>query len=459
MKLLGAVFYLLVFILIDPPLSAQSSKDIVAGPMLGQVELRTAKIWVEVKPGTPVELWYWKKGNMTAAKKLSETTNAKSWFSPITFDLVALDMNTTYEYQIMTHNTSNKKPARADGQFKTKDLWQYRKPAPDFSFLAGSCFFVNEPVYDRPQPYGLDSSIFETMAKEKADFMLWVGDNWYTREPDFFSDWGLWYRASHDRSAPILQNFLKVMAHYAIWDDHDYGPNNGDKSYTLKETSRKIFSSYWANPSYGEDGKGIYTKLSYGDADLFLLDARTFRSADFMDPLIDGKPNPDKRMFGEKQMSWLKNALINSYAPFKIIVTGSQMLNVASTQDCLKEYPVEFEELLGFLQTEKINGVLFMTGDRHHSEIIQYKRASGYTMYDITSSPLTSGIAAVSGDEKNNPDRISGTLVEAQNYTRVSISGKPKERQLKVEFLGLKGEKRAEWNIDENELRFPPIKK
>lgn len=459
MKSFFLVPLFLLCILINNISSAQLSKDIVAGPMLGQVELRTAKIWIEVKPGTSVELWYWKKGNMAAARKLSESTSAKSWFAPITFNLVGLDINTGYEYQIITNNKGSVKPSKPHGQFTTKDLWQWRKPVPDFSFLAGSCSYVNEPKYDRPQPYGKDSSIFEAMAKEKANFMLWLGDNWYTRESDFFSEWGLWYRASHDRSIPILQNFLKAMPHYAIWDDHDYGPNNGDKSYYLKETSRKVFTSYWGNPSYGEDEAGIYTKLSYGDADFFLLDDRTCRSADFMNAFIDGKPNPDKRMFGKKQMSWLKNALISSYASFKIIVTGSQVLNVASTQDCLNDYPIEFVELLGFLEIEKINGVIFMTGDRHHSEVIQYKRPKAYTLYDITTSPLSAGVAAVGGTEKDNPERIPGTLVEAQNYSRITVSGKQKERKLKVEFLSLKGEKLAEWNIDENDLIFPSIKK
>jgi alkaline phosphatase D len=304
----------------------------------------------------------------------------------------------------------------------------------------------------------MDSSIIGTMAKEKSAFMLWLGDNWYTRESDFFDDWGLWYRASHDRSSPILQGLLKAMPHYATWDDHDYGPNNADRSYSLKETSRKVFTSYWANPSYGEDGQGIYTKFSYGDVEFFLLDDRTFRSADFMNATVDGKPNPEKRMFGEKQMAWLKNALINSYAPFKIVVSGSQVLNVASRQDCLKDYPVEFEELLGFLEAERITGVVFMSGDRHHSEVIRYQRPNAYALYDITTSPLTAGVAAVREPEKSNPERMAGTLVEAQNYSRISISGKAKERKLKVEFLGLKGEKLGEWNIDETQLIFPPTK-
>src|SRR5690349_1720404 len=81
-----------------------AAAQVVAGPMPGHVELRTAKIWVEVKPGTAVELWYWKKGNMASAQKLSANTNAVSWYAPVVFDLVNLDMNTPYEYQVLTNN-------------------------------------------------------------------------------------------------------------------------------------------------------------------------------------------------------------------------------------------------------------------------------------------------------------------------------------------------------------------
>jgi len=435
-------------------LSNSSLAQLVAGPMPGHVELRTAKIWVEVKPGSSVELWYWKKTGTGTAQKLFVLTTASHWFSPVVFDLVNLEMNTTYEYAVAVNKRLIKRPAKADGQFTTLELWQWRKPAPDFSFLTGSCSYFNEPIYDRPGiPYGKDSSIFEAMAKEKASFMLWLGDNWYTREADYYSQWGLWYRASRDRGLPVLQNFLKSMPHYAIWDDHDYGPNDADKSFVFKETSRNVFVNYWANPSYGQEGQGIYTRVSYGDCDFFLMDDRYFRSNDDMEPLADGKPNPLKRMWGAIQMEWLKNALLQSKAPFKFIVTGSQTLNLASPYDCLQDYPVEFEELMGFLSAEKINGLLFLTGDRHHSEVIRYDRRENYSLYDITSSPLTSGTGFVSGKEKENPARVSNTLVEAQNYTRISVSGKTGERKLTVEFLGIKGEKLTEWSINEKDLK------
>jgi alkaline phosphatase D len=438
-------------------ISVTSQSQIVAGPMLGQVEIRTAKIWVEVEPGTSVQLSYWKKdaGQQSAAQKLFATANdASAWFAPVTFDITGLDMNSTYQYQITATNKGNKR-STAVSEFTTKDLWQWRKPAPDFSFLTGSCAYFNEPKFDRPgKPYGGDSTIFEAMAKEKSAFMLWLGDNWYTREADYFSDWGLWYRAHRDRSLPVLQNFLKAMPHYAIWDDHDYGPNNADKSYTLKETSRKVFKSYWANPSYGMSEEGIYTKVSYSDADFFLMDDRYFRSADDMAAYSFDKPNADKRMWGKEQIEWLKNQLLTSTATFKFIVTGSQSLNMLSPVDCLQSYPIEFNELMSFLITEKINGVLFLTGDRHHSEVIRYDRRDGYPLFDITSSPLTSGVAKVYDTEKDNPSRMAGTLVEAQNYTRISINGKRGERVLTAEFLGIKGEKLATWSVSEKDLKM-----
>jgi alkaline phosphatase D len=446
LKLLIPVF----FFLISSSLQAQ----LVSGPMPGHIELRTAKIWVEVKPGTQVDLWYWKKGARDTQKSLSKSVPASDWFGPVTFDLVGLEFNTTYEYNVVINPKSKKSPETASGEFTTQDLWQYRKPVADFSFLAGSCSYTNEPYFDRPgSPYGKDSSIFETMSKEKASFMLWLGDNWYTREADFFSEWGMWYRASHDRSSRVLQGFLKSMPHYAIWDDHDFGPNNADQSFVLKETSRKVFMNYWANPSYGEDNKGIYSKVSYNDCDFFLMDDRYWRSADDMESYILSQPNTEKKMWGAIQMEWLKNSLIQSRAPFKFIVTGSQVLNTASPFDCMQHYPVEFSELMGFLSAEKIGGVIFLTGDRHHSEVVKYERAGEYSLYDVTSSPLTSSPAKVIAKEQNYPARVPGTLVEAQNYSRFTITGKAGERQLSLQFLGLKGEKLGEWTINEKDLR------
>lgn len=431
--------------------SAQSRKGLVAGPVLGQVEYRTATIWAELAKDEKAVLTYWKKGeNRVGSKALANYSYdaAIQGMNVVHFDCTGLEVNTTYEYELKVGNV-----VADTGSFTTKELWQWRKPAPDFSFLTGSCSYMNQPQYDRPgKPYGGDSSIYSTMARENAAFMLWLGDNWYTREVDYFSKWGLWYRAQYDRSRPILQPFWKKMPHYAIWDDHDFGPNDMGTEYVLKEESRKVFMNYWANPSYGENGKGIYTKISYSDVDIFMLDDRTWRSADNIKDSVNGKPNPEKKMFGDKQMLWLKDALAGSNATFKVIATGSQVLNPKSPFDCFRKFPVEYDELMRFIKEQKVKGVLFLTGDRHHSEVIRVEGLVDYPMYDVTVSPLTSGTHVFGGDEKENPFRVIG-IDQKQNYGRISVSGKQKERKLTVTFLGLAGDRLGEWSVTENELK------
>jgi alkaline phosphatase D len=447
MKKTLTAFFCQFFLLI---IFAQSS-GIVSGPMLGPVELRDAKIWIEVSPAVKsVSLQYKKKGEIKP-RTIIYKGQLGNEFNPLQLTIGGLDFNTAYAYQFIIDG----KPSAAKGGFTTKDLWQYRKPAPDFSFLTGSCAYFNQSVYDRPgTPYGKDSSIFESMAREKAAFMIWLGDNWYTREVDYFSEWGLWYRAQRDRAQPVLQNFWKAMPHVATWDDHDYGPNDIGKNYTLKNVSRDIWKHYWCNPSYGENEEGIYTMYSWGDVDFFLTDDRWWRSADRMKDSVDGKPNPGKRMLGSRQMEWLKNALLYSGATFKIIVVGSQVLNPVSPFDKWRDFPAEYDELMNFLAENKINGVLFLTGDRHHSEIIKAERPGTYPLYDITVSPLTSATHKFGVEEANNPYRVFG-LPEKQNYARVTITGKRNERKLIVEFCGIKGEPAGQWTVNEKELKTP----
>lgn len=450
-NLLSSFSLLFISVMILCAVEVVAQPRIISGPMLGPVELRDAKIWVEVSPEVKSVALQYSKTNDAKGKFILYKGELGKDFNPIQFTVGGLDFNTAYQYKIWV----NGKVTTKGGEFTTKDLWQWRKQPPEFSFLTGGCAYFNEPIYDRPgKPYGGDSSIFETMAKEKAAFMLWTGDAWYTREVDYYSEWGLWYRASHDRAVPVLQNFLKSMPHLAIWDDHDYGPNDIGKNYILKEASRNIFSKYFCNPSAGENGQGIYTMTSWGDADIFMTDDRWWRSADRIKDSINGMPNPEKKMLGTQQMEWLKNSLLHSSATFKIITVGSQVLNPASPFDKWKDFPFEYEELMSFIREYKINGIVFLTGDRHHSEIIKVERSGTYPLYDITVSPLTSGTHSFGGAEKNNPYRVLG-IDEKQNYGKFSFSGNRGDRKMTVEYFGIKGNKLGEWSIKEKELKTP----
>lgn len=444
-----AVFFFMTITVI----SAQNRKGLVSGPWAGNVELRSATIWLEVTPSVKrIEVKYGRVGGISNVQSIAYKGELGKEFNPVKIELNGLDINATYQYIIFLDGTVVS-PGFAT-EFTTKDLWQFRKPAPDFSFLAGSCAYFNEPQFDRPgKPYGGDSSIFETMAAVPAAFHVWLGDNWYTREVDYSTAWGLNYRASRDRSLPVLQKFMASMPQYAIWDDHDYGPNDIGKSYILKKESRDVFMNYSLNPSYGEEGKGIYTQVAYSDVDIFLTDDRYFRSEDRMPDSVGGQPNPGKDYFGRMQMEWLKNAILFSKATFKIIATGSQVLNPNNRFECMRSgYSYEYYELMRFIEEQKISGVVFFSGDRHHSEVIKMDRPGAYPLYDVTSSPYTSGVSKARGIELNNPYRVPGTLVEEQNFTKVTVSGKPGERELKVVFLGVKGQQLGQWSVNQKEI-------
>ncbi|GIS25904.1 MAG: hypothetical protein CM15mP127_02770 [Gammaproteobacteria bacterium] len=42
-----------------------------------------------------------------------------------------------------------------------------------------------------------------------------------------------------------LPNWLETVKILQIWDDHDYGLNDGGKNYRHKEVSQEIYLNFW----------------------------------------------------------------------------------------------------------------------------------------------------------------------------------------------------------------------
>ena len=67
-------------------------------------------------------------------------------------------------------------------------------------------------------------------------------------------------------------------------------------------------------------------------------------------------------------------------------------------------------------------------------------------IYDITTSPLTSG-AASKKDNEINPYRVKGSLINEHNFSVFNITGKRKERILTITFFDKKGDQIFEYKI------------
>ncbi len=419
--------------------------DIVSGPMLGYRAHREVFLWLETKDAQEVTLTYWLQGQPDTASSLTHTdkpaTPAGTQIHHFRPGL--LKMGGTYDYKLVIDGVEQTLAAPAT--FATQDLWEWRKAPPDFSFLVGSCAYINDPEYDRPgTPYGKTTRTFELMGDSGADFMIWTGDNWYWREPDYDSISGLWYRPSHDRAIPEMQKLLGVMHHYATWDDHDYGPNDSNWSYEYKDTALEIFKAYWGNHSYGErDNPGVYSKFYWGDAAFFLMDNHYYRDA----AGLDQDKHPEKSQWGRRQLEWLKQSLLAAkelnHFKFLFIATGNQMLQTQLAGESHELYRREREELMDFIVENELSGVVFLTGDVHFSGLYARELSDGRKVYEITSSPLSSGSWNVEVSERaDDPHLIPDTLVGDQNFVRIDLRGEGKARELLVTCIDKQGDTR-----------------
>lgn len=439
---------------------AVAAGSLVSGPMLGYRAHREVFLWVETRDARQVSLDYWLAGRPETKKTIVEDNPAVtpaggqiSHFRP-----GLLETGATYEYSVSIDGVVQPTAARA--VFQTHALWEWRQPPPDFTFVVGSCAYINDPPYDRPgEPYGKTMRTFELMGESGADFMVWLGDNWYYREADFDSVSGLWYRAQHDRAPRELQKLLGSMHHYATWDDHDYGPNDSNASYEYKDEALEIFRAYWGNHSYGErDNPGVYTKFYWGDAAFFLLDNHYHRDA----ATLNQDLYPAKSQWGRRQLDWLKQSLLAAkelgHYKFYFIATGNQMLQVTTGSESHEEYRREREELLQFIREINLTGVVFLTGDVHHSGLYRRRlEPTGPWVYEITSSPFSSGSWDVLNSPRaNDPFALKDTLVGDQNFVTVGVSGQNAERKLTITCVDKQGTTRFTHTIKATDLGYVP---
>lgn len=421
-----------------------------SGPMLGPAEMTETTVWLQTRRPCRAQVRYWKQGKpgTQEAARLSPSLQTDAAGDHIArFVLSGLEPGARYEYEVYLDGFRVGTPF----SFQTQAMWRYRADPPAFRLAIGSCAYINDAPFDRPgQPYGGDYKIFRSIAAAKPDFMIWLGDNVYYREADWTNERDMRRRWAHDRALPEMQPLLGTVHQYAIWDDHDFGANDADRTYRHRETSLRVFQDYWANPTYGlAEAPGVFTRFDWADVDFFLLDDRYHRSPN------DMPAGPDKRMFGREQLQWLKESLAGSRATFKIVAGGNQFWNPLVFYEGLGRFPAEQKELLDFLREARIEGVVFLSGDRHHTELLKRQEPGMIPLHEFTSSPLTSGGGRIE-KEANNPARVPGTWVTGgvRNFGLLEVSGKPGARVMTLRTLDADGKELWKHEIREGELRY-----
>ncbi|MCC6524533.1 MAG: alkaline phosphatase D family protein [Polyangiaceae bacterium] len=345
--------------------NGQPGGPLLAGPMLGEVGTNDARVWVQARDGAELRL------RVTAPDGREQVLSAwparAEWLCG-TFTVAGLEPDTSYAYVLESaHGTT------PQAHFRTAPLPTARKARIAF----GSCY----DVHDRPLP------IFESIAQESPDLFLFIGDNCYYLEPDWQSEHTMMLAQLRNRCNPTLGPLLARVPSLAIWDDHDFGPNDSDGRYPDKDRSLCVFERVWAQRSYGlPDATGVFSSVRFGPVEMFLLDGRYERLA-------------RQQILGARQLDWLEERLRASSAPVKLVVSGSQLLPLAAVEkdwECFRrDAPGELERLLRFVCDEDIRGVVYVSGDVHLGYLLHEPGRArpdgqvGPETWELTASPLS----------------------------------------------------------------------
>ena len=264
----------------------------------------------------------------------------------------------------------------------------------------------------------VNQDIWSSIKKENVDGFIFLGDNVYGDTP---SGKLLKMKAAYEIQQTKLPKWLMSKKEIlAIWDDHDFGINDGGGDYPFKKEAQKLFLEFWkiSKLDARSNREGIYFKQTKQIEDIEIeiigLDTRYFRS-----PLKVKNKSYEKNMdsgatiLGSDQWMWLEQSIYNSTADVIVILSSIQILATNHPYEKWNNFPLERERLLKLIAgASKNKTILAVSGDRHRSGIYE----NDYFV-EITSSSLNK---SASKNIETDP-LLLGETYPKKNYGTLDI--------------------------------------
>jgi alkaline phosphatase D len=224
----------------------------------------------------------------------------------------------------------------------------------------------------------------------------------------------------------------------AIWDDHDFGLNDGGGDYPYKKDAEKMFLNFWNIPQADprRNREGIYFKqikeIEGTKVEIIGLDTRYFRSKLKRKKNAYVQNNDSKAtILGQDQWAWLEESISNSIADVIVILSSIQILATNHPYEKWDNFPLERKRLLEILaNASKDKSIIAVTGDRHKSGIYQNKN-----FLEITASSLNK---SASKGEETDPLLI-GKTYPMKNYGLLNIE--PSKNKITISIHDKNGQK------------------
>ena len=312
---------------------------------------------------------------------------------------------------------------------------------PSFTNLLTRVAFGSCLHQDDPQP------VWDAISEAQPDLFLLIGDSIYLDTTNAVEKAEAYER---QRSNPGFREFLKTCpAWWGVWDDHDYGYNDAGGEYPQRELSQNLFLEFVGEPESSPrwTREGLYGARLYGppgrQVQIILLDTRSFRGPlRRMDPRMPGEgpyeatTNRAATLLGPQQWIWFREQLRRP-AQVRLIVSGIQVVAQDHHWEKWMNFPHERRLLLDMISDTEGDGIIFLSGDRHHAELSMLSAGAPYPLYDLTSSSLNmkpdTPLAEI------NPLRVS-QVYDGDNFGLVSIDWAKPDPLITLEIRSDRGE-------------------
>jgi alkaline phosphatase D len=297
----------------------------------------------------------------------------------------------------------------------------------DINIAFGSC---NQVHY--PQP------LWESILSLNGDMWIWLGDSVYADTEDIGRMRALYDAQKRHPGYAKLSSATRVVG---TWDDHDFGVNDGGRTYPKRADSQQAFLDFVGEPreSARRRQEGIYTSYTVGSgADsvkVILLDERYHRD----------EPGPEGDLLGAAQWEWLEAELRGSTSRVHLIGSSSQIISEQHRFEKWTDFPKARARLFQLLAAARAPGVVVLSGDRHMAELARLELAPlRYPLWEVTSSGLTHSWKK--GHDEPNRHRV-GNVVTALNFGLVEVDWS-EGGSIALSVVDLSGERRLRERIE-----------
>jgi len=302
---------------------------------------------------------------------------------------------------------------------------------------AGLCANAEEKPLERItfgscMQQGWPHPIWDAVIARRPQRFVFLGDNIYGDSDDMEVLKRKYAQLGAQEGFRRLRKQCPILA---VWDDHDYGVNDGGAEFSQKAASQRVFNDFFDVPADSPRRKrpGIYDAVIVGPlgkrVQFLLLDTRYFRSP--LKRWPEGKrrtpgpyaPNrdPQATMLGETQWQWLSEQL-DKPAEVRIIASSIQFVPEQHGWEMWANFPLERQRMLRLLRDKGVGGVIVVSGDRHLAEISRLPADDAhlaYPLYDVTSSSLNSPSGGGNEGEPNR-HRVSDQYLK-ENFGSITI--------------------------------------